>query len=113
MEPALNKLIVCFLTSIGIAPNYKGYVYLIYLIWLAWKEYESFPKMKDLFERTGNYYGVNPRTVRDNIQTLLAAYRNQPENCKIFKRTTNYPTPENITLKEFISVISEYLKYHT
>lgn len=110
MEPELKKKISGFLNSIGIAPNHNGYVYLVYIIWLAWKEYDSFPKIKDLFELTGNFYQVDPRKVRDNLQTILVAYRNQKKNCDIFRQAVNYPTPEIITLKEFISVIAEHLK---
>lgn len=110
MEPEFKKKISGFLNSIGIAPNHSGYVYLIYIIWLAWKEYDSFPKIKDLFALTGSCYNVDPRKVRDNLQTILVAYRNQKKNCEIFRNAVHYPTPESITLKEFISVIAEHLK---
>lgn len=113
MEPELKKRIIHFLTSIGIAPSHKGYAYLVYIIGLSYENYDMYAKIKDLFEQTGTYFGVTPRAVRDNIQTILTAYRNQPENCKIFKRITGYPTPELITLKEFILVIAEFLNHHS
>lgn len=112
MDLKTKKQISCFLNSIGIAPNYRGYTFLVYVIWLGWKEFETFPKAKELFELAGAEFGVTPRIVRDSIQTLLVAYRNQKENCRYFKSVTNYPTPENITLKEFVSVICEFLKNH-
>lgn len=110
MEPEFKKRISEFLNSIGIAPNHSGYSYLVYIIWMTWKEYDFFPKMKDLYVLTGNYYDVDPRKVRDNLQTILVAYRNQKGNCNIFRQAVHYPTPESITLKEFISVIAEHLK---
>lgn len=103
------KRISDLFNTLGVCPNYKGYPYLIHVVGLASAYHgQPFPCMKDLYEQTAAYFDISPSIVIHDIRTLLRSYWNQ-NNASIFSDITLYPVRDKLTIKEFVSVIAEYL----
>lgn len=104
-----NKQISLLLNSIGVSPNRKGYRFLVHLISLgtAYKG-QPFPCIKDLYQQTADYFGVTASRVEYNVRTVVRCYWNQKAVQETFSSVTHYPVTENLSAKEFISVLAEY-----
>lgn len=102
-----------FFTSLGVKPNHRGYIYLIHLVKLGVDcRGKSFPYMKDFYQQTADYFGVTKNEVENNVRTVVHCYWIQKDSHKIFSEITHYPVTENLTVKEFVSVLSEYISNH-
>lgn len=98
-----------FFNSIGIAPNFKGYQYLIYVVGLAVCYHDRpFPTLKFLYAQTARHFRVSDSIISDDIRTLLHVYWDR-YNTDLFSRITHYPVRGQLTSKEFICIVSEYL----
>lgn len=94
----------------GIPPDLKGYPFLIYLASLS-ASYDNPPNLKDLYAETGRHFGVSATVVSEDIRTVLKKYWNK-ENAKRFTKITRFPVEDNLTTKEFVSVVSEFIRNH-
>lgn len=107
-----TKQISVLFNSLGIPPNHKGYPYLVYLIGLSADSYGfQVPLMKDLYAKTGEHFNVSAEIVANNIRTVLRKYWNQ-KNSSTFYQVTRYNGEGSLPIKEFVSVLAEYLANH-
>lgn len=98
------------LAQIGTNPAYKGYSYLIHVIYLASSEGDgTFLTLKRLYADTSQHFNVSPDSIQHSVRTLLDAYWNQ-DNTKYFYDTVKYPVHGPLPPKEFISVLSNYIR---
>lgn len=105
-----NTQISQLLNSIGVSPNRKGYRFLVHLIGLgaAYKG-QPFPCIKDLYQQTAAYFGVTASKVEYNVRTVVRCYWNQKSIHETFSSVTHYHISEDLSVKEFISVLAEYI----
>lgn len=105
-----QKQISKLFNSLGISPNRKGYHFLLHLVTLA-AEYKGqpFPCMKELYCQTAVHFNVPSNIVEYNVRTMVKGYWNQKDSRKIFSSITNYPVYDDLTVKEFVSVLAEYV----
>lgn len=97
------------LSRLGVCPAYKGYPYLVHSIGIAAARYHSgFPPLKELYEQTARHYHVSASIVAHDIRTVLRSYWNQ-NNAERFTCTIGYPVQDMLTIKEFISVVAEFI----
>lgn len=103
-----------FFTSLGVKPNHRGYIYLIHLVKLGVDcRGKSFPYMKDFYQQTADYFGVTKNEVENNVRTVIHCYWIQKDSHRIFSEITHYPVTEDLTVKEFVSILSEYISNHS
>lgn len=108
-----QKQISDLFNSLGISPNRKGYPFLLHLVELsASYKGKPFPCMKVLYQQTADYFGVAPDIVEYNVRTVVRVYWSQKEIDKVFSSVTHYPITDELTVKEFISVLAEYAARH-
>lgn len=103
-----------FFTSIGLRPNHRGYRFLVYLVALgAGYGNKPFPPLKTLYQQTAQYFNVSADKVEYNVRTVVRGYWLQTDSAKIFTAATHCPVTNDLTVKEFICILSEYVSTHT
>lgn len=99
--------------SLGSSPNRKGYPFLLHLVELsASYKGQPFPCMKELYQKTAEHFDVLPDIIEYNVRTVVRVYWSQKESARIFSSVTCYPVTDELTVKEFISVLAEYAAKH-
>lgn len=99
--------------SIGISPNHKGYSYLVYLVSIG-AEYTGSPftSMKDMYRMAAAHFGVSAYNVEYNVRTVVRCYWKQKGIRDIFSSAMHYPIMNDLSVKEFVFVLSEYVATH-
>lgn len=107
-----NQISILF-NSLGICPNFKGYPYLSYIVEIAVSYHgKPFPTLKALYSIAGEHFDVSPSIISHDIRTLLRVYWNQ-DNSDTFAQIIHYPVRDKLTIKEFVSVVAEYIATQT
>lgn len=102
------------LASIGVSPNYKGYSSLVYLVDLSTTyNGQVFPRMKDLYQQTAEHLNISASNVEYNVRTIIKRYWNQDDSWETFCSVTHYHLTYNLTTKEFVSVLADYVTRHS
>lgn len=98
------------LIRIGINPSYRGYPFLVHIIHHA-ATYANGPFLtsKALYQNAAEHYHVSPDAIQHSIRTILDTYWGQ-DNGKYFRNVTGYPNAGPLPPKEFIAVLSDYLR---
>lgn len=106
------KQISILFSTLGISPNYIGYRYLVHVVLLAVSySGQTFPQLKDLYAETAEYFDVSVGIVMHDIRTVLRTYWNRNDT-DTFTKVTGYPVSDTLTIKEFVSIVAEYLVTH-
>lgn len=101
------------LYSMGVPQHHKGYAYLIHLIKLgAGYKNQSLPSIKELYAQTAEYFHTSCSNVEYNVRTVVRCYWMQKYSRQIFSSVTHYPVTQDLTVKTFILVLSEYAAKH-
>lgn len=106
------KRVTQLFNVMGVPPNYKGYPYLVYVICLAISSGYPFPTLKTLYAQTAEHFGVSSQMVTEDIRFLVNRYWDEEEHVKRFNKIIHYPVKDKLTVKEFVSVVSEFLINH-
>lgn len=98
------------LRKIGMCSKYAGYDYFAFAITLTLSNPDYLRNVtKNLYVLIGNHYGVSPHCVESAMRTLVKNYWIQYGDSVLYQYL-GYPLRDRPTTREFISILSDYLR---
>lgn len=104
------NIVYKLLRKIGMCSKYAGYDYFASAITFALSDPDYLRNVtKNLYVLIGIQYNVSPHCVESSIRTLLKNYWIQYGD-SILYQYLGYPLRDRPTTREFISILSDYLR---
>lgn len=98
------------LRKIGMGSKYAGYDYFALAISFTLSDAHYLRNVtKNLYVQVGHHYGVSSCSVEGALRTLLKNYWNQYGD-SILCQYLGFPLHDKPTTREFISLLSDYLR---
>lgn len=97
------------LGRLGLSEELPGYHFLFHAIYLSMQRFRQIPSpLNTLYGQIAAEYSVSLSTVSHDILALFRAFWNT-ETAERFQTVVGYPAREEMTPKEFIFVLAQYL----